>query len=469
MYAAALHVVAAMAYAVEALDDQSAQTPSLGECMRRSASSRNGTLQPSHHACIGPPCCAPLRRNRTCLFRNLLFLPPARDERQPRRPRTSGFHYLVPERKKKLMTSDDGNPTTHGIKFKVSIQTYVRNTILLAHSLRPPTQWSGQDWLHITGQPKSSAPLQIPSPVFAPEPMSILEAKGLGALRPSDAHAPCVISTPIFLGSALHWNPGHNMVDAFFPAVSALVRLRAVARASRVVRSHERLQAYSGAGQRQKGYPGVGSAHIGPASSLPDPETSEPFIYLETEPAGNQGHLQMFRMQREWARTVAGAVWTLNDLVERCPPPAGCVLRDVFVGSGHIGISSVNELNIGGGTRDERALFAYRSRVYARFKVPPSPGPLLRDKLPLVLMVESKRVVTNYRELATSMASQLAFGQARVRLIKWEGMPFVEQVPRSCEQPHACARISPQLLELTQPDSTPSSRCLHCFSYSWRC
>ena len=30
MYAAALHVVAAMAYAVGALDDQSAQTPSLG-------------------------------------------------------------------------------------------------------------------------------------------------------------------------------------------------------------------------------------------------------------------------------------------------------------------------------------------------------------------------------------------------------------------------------------------------------
>ena len=96
MYAAALHVVAAMAHAVEALDDQRAPTPNLGECMRRSASSRNGTLQPSHHACIGPPCCAPLRRNRTCLFRNLLFLPPARDERQPRRPRTSGFHYLVP-------------------------------------------------------------------------------------------------------------------------------------------------------------------------------------------------------------------------------------------------------------------------------------------------------------------------------------------------------------------------------------
>ena len=43
MYAAALHVVAAMAYAVEALDDQSAQTPSL---WHSGASPSRGARQP---------------------------------------------------------------------------------------------------------------------------------------------------------------------------------------------------------------------------------------------------------------------------------------------------------------------------------------------------------------------------------------------------------------------------------------
>ena len=102
-----------------------------------------------------------------------------------------------------------------------------------------------------------------------------------------------------------------------------------------------------------------------------------------------------------------------------------------------------------GGSRDSatRALWTYRRRIFQRWGVPHTPAwanananananngvpePLAppaassASGLPVVLVVQTKRVVTN---LAAFVAAINAEGIADARLIKWEGMSFAEQL-----------------------------------------
>ena len=87
-----------------------------------------------------------------------------------------------------------------------------------------------------------------------------------------------------------------------------------------------------------------------------------------------------------------------------------------------------------GGSREHRALYRYRERIFFRWGVPPTPvwaagagadadgGALAPPSAgdaspPLVLVVQTKRVVTN---LAAFVGAINAAKLAEARLIKWE-------------------------------------------------
>lgn len=69
----------------------------------------------------------------------------------------------------------------------------------------------------------------------------------------------------------------------------------------------------------------------------------------------------------------------------------------------------------------------YRHRIFHFFGVPHTPLPLAEHPggLPTVLVVQTKRVVTN---LAAFVSAINAAGGARARLIEWEQLSFVEQL-----------------------------------------
>ena len=120
--------------------------------------------QLSHHTCTGL-CCTPLARNRSCVWRNLLFRPPGI------------FYYLTnaPEQRR-----EDG--------------VYLHNRFSSGEHLRG----TFSHWSPTRGKPFMA----------------------LGVHR--------VVEMPMYLAADLHANAGHNMLDSIFPFVPAVLRLRAV-------------------------------------------------------------------------------------------------------------------------------------------------------------------------------------------------------------------------------------------------
>jgi hypothetical protein len=303
-------------------------------------------LAKSWSLCDGP-CCEPLQRNRTCAFGNLIFSPP------------SSFLYI----------SDD--PST------------VDNTTWCAYL---NNRFHGG--LNTTKEAHS---------LWAPQAAPLLAAKGITR----------VIESPVFLGAYLYSNPGHNMLDAVYPSLVSLLRLRAAASAS-------------------------GAQHV--LEALPEPH--ENFTYLIYDESWYRRkkilHNQFLpyhrnTKEREFVETIAGRCIDLEELTRLCPYP-GCRLRTLFAGVGHQGMSMVTERNIFGGAQVYRSLFAYRKRILDRYHVH-SPRLLSvahrESKRPFILFIETKRLVTNYQEVAASVARN---SNARTAVIKWDGMSFKEQL-----------------------------------------
>ena len=139
-------------------------------------------LRAFSHMCVGS-CCAPLARNRSCLFRSLLFTPP------------NNFYYL---------RGDDAPDSTD------NFTTYKRGTFFGA--LYQPLK-------RAVGGPQAV----LSGDRFAPTTVSLHSANA--------SHRRC-ITAPLFIGSTLHWNIGHTMLDLVFPAVAAMARLRVRLRAA---------------------------------------------------------------------------------------------------------------------------------------------------------------------------------------------------------------------------------------------
>ena len=98
-----------------------------------------------------------------------------------------------------------------------------------------------------------------------------------------------------------------------------------------------------------------------------------------------------------------------------------------------MGLCAVDQHNAIAGAREHRALFRYRQRIYHFFGVPPTPssrGSAGGGGKPLVLAVQTKRVVTNLARLVRDVN---AMGTARAELIRWEALSFIEQLRLMCQ------------------------------------
>ena len=100
----------------------------------------------------------------------------------------------------------------------------------------------------------------------------------------------------------------------------------------------------------------------------------------------------------------------MPQLAAACPD--GCLIRRAFTGVGGVGLCMVDEENVINGARHHRSLWQFRQRVFARFKVRAAPGigggPLswisaARVKEKLIILVQSKRRVTNLPQLKASV------------------------------------------------------------------
>ena len=112
---------------------------------------------------------APLRRNRTCAFGNLLFTPP------------STFTYL------------DGR--YHSGPKPPQLSVFLHNRF--ANGVTTGARSGMSRWTPAIGSPHAAA------------------------------NVTTVTTTPLFIGGDLHGNPAHNQLDAVYPAYIALLRLRA--------------------------------------------------------------------------------------------------------------------------------------------------------------------------------------------------------------------------------------------------
>jgi len=233
-----------------------------------------------------------------------------------------------------------------------------------------------------------------------------------------------IMSAPLYIGGDLHGNVGHNMLDSVFPAISNLARLHAALAAD-----------------------AEGSSKL--ATSLPDVRTGN-FTYLLIDPPPCCPGWHRGKKERAWTGQLSGGIIDLDELASACPPP-GCLIRTAWVGAGHVGLCAVDDRNIISGSREHRALFRFRERIYLRWGVSPTPLPRapgggvlaaaaasaadsamaqvhgsgLSAALPLVLVVQTKRIVSN---LASLVELITATGTARAQLIKWETMSFAEQL-----------------------------------------
>ena len=146
----------------------------------------------------------------------------------------------------------------------------------------------------------------------------------------------------------------------------------------------------------------------------------------------------------------------LDELASACPPP-GCLIRSAWVGAGHVGLCAVDGSNNMAGSRAHRALFRFRHRIFHRWGVPHTPlekaasaigsssssssssssGGVMSSSngdgsgggggggLPVVLVVQTKRIVTNLQAFVSAINTA---GIAKARLIRWETMSFVDQL-----------------------------------------
>lgn len=339
--------------------------------------------------CTGS-CCAPLQRNRSCAYRDLLF---RRVDGKP------VFAFL----------SDASRPAESLTAF-----THGRFSDGEASGLHGHSRWQ---------------PTVVPT----------AEAAGV-ALE---------LTVPLYIGADLHRNPGHLMLDCVWPALVALLRLRAGLRRAvgappaphegddpirgRVASPTDRW--WTGGSEGGGSTPSPRSVAAGEArtllrellGALPEP-LEAPFAFLIYDRPKCCPGWHREEWERSWTAKVAGDVYDLDQLGEACGS-GGCLLRTVFVGAGHIGLSAVDEDNVMGGAREGRAVWHFRNRVYARHRVKPDvPAPwppVHRSMRPQVLLVESKRKVSNLNQVAVEVERKLG---ARATLIKWEQMRFVDQL-----------------------------------------
>ena len=237
---------------------------------------------------------------------------------------------------------------------------------------------------------------------FAPGsvlPRSLRSRFELGAVpRAAAANVTRLIAAPLYIQADLHSNVGHNMLDSIFPAVANLLRLEA---------------------SRREGDGGRG--HGG---WLPRAVTGNyTLLLVDTGGSWHRG-----AKERAFADAVSGnGVVDLEQLAGVCPD--GCLIRSSWVGAGHIGLCAVDAHNVIGGAREHRALFRFRQRIYHSYRVPLLPPPEGERSAapPLVLVVQSKRMVTN---LAQLVAGVNALGTARAELTRWESMSLAAQLAK---------------------------------------
>jgi hypothetical protein len=338
--------------------------------------------------CVGPCCSQPLHRNRTCAFRDLLFRPP------------SSFFFLS--------TDDAGTEDQHA--------TFLHNRFADGST---------------TGTGARSK--------FTPR-----------RLDPSEADSVTrVVEAPLYIGADIHSNIGHLMLDSVFPSVISMLRLRASHGVNHSVRSQQKW--------------------------LPDPVTGNFTFLLYDSPSYVNWHRG--KKERAWTSTLSGkGVVDLAQLASACA--GGCIvraqqarcgahahtgithgsslrlepllaplnstpshntivrsirsllpcaqIRTSWSGAGHVGLCSVDGSNFLGGSHEHRALYRYRNRIYHMFGVPHTP-PLAAEQHgpPTVLVVQSKRVVTNMQAFVDAIRR---IGGVNARLIKWEDLSFVEQL-----------------------------------------
>ena len=293
--------------------------------------------------CVGQCCSEPLARNRSCAFTNLLFRP----------PRSLFF----------LTDADGFGEVADGAQRTTYLHNRFRGGAVLGEKSRG------------LFNPKTAPP----------------------AMAAGIRH---VVDTALYIGSDLHKNHAHLMLDSVFPAVAALVRLQASLRTS------------SQSDQFQ----------------LPEPvDGNFTFLLLDPwgGPDGNRPQWHRGQNERAWTSQLAGGhgVVDVAQLAVACPQ--GCLLSRAFAGAGHIGLCAVDDKNVIGGSREHRALWMFRMRIYRRWGLPAPPGPSAAWGLPVVLVIQSKRVVSNLDSFVQS-ANRLRI--AAVRKIRWEDMPFREQL-----------------------------------------
>ena len=234
-----------------------------------------------------------------------------------------------------------------------------------------------------------------------------------------------VVSAPLFIGGDLHGNVGHNMLDFVFPAFAALVRIRAAAKARGL---HNVLAALPAMGDEEESGDGASALSRGDDFW---------FLLYDAPPCCPGWHRG--RGERAWAQTVAGTVVDLPQLTSECGA-AGCLFPLAFGGVGHLGLCMVDRQNVIGGAREHRAMWAYRQRVFSRFGVPPIGLAIHKAPKLQVLLVATKRVVTNLAGLATSIKEHAAKHSANggggglsahevtTRVVRWESLSFAEQL-----------------------------------------
>lgn len=222
----------------------------------------------------------------------------------------------------------------------------------------------------------------------------------------------------------MHGNPAHLMLDSTFPFAISLLRLRAS-----LVATHSSKQRVSSVIERilagDFSDPPTPREHF--VSQLPD-VVSGNFTFLVYDAPGYI-NFHRGKPERQWTAQLAGnGAVDVQELASVCP--SGCLVRTAWAGAGHVGLCPVDRFNAMGGASEQRALFRFRHRIYHMWKVPPHPPPpaiagSAHAPLPQVLVVETKRRVTNLNAFVARINAE---GFASARLIKWEALPFAEQL-----------------------------------------
>lgn len=334
--------------------------------------------------CTGE-CCQPLKRNRTCVVGNVLFLPSP----SPDKP---SFYLL----------SDDRNDAA-------AVGCYLHNRFT--------------DAGRYTGSKKS---------YFAPAVASEKELAQLGRVTR-------VVEDNLFLAADLHSNIGHNMLDAVFPIYAAGIRIRGAAEAS--------LAGLRPKGARRTLAARALAAVPDLSESSSMATRGHMLLYDEphylSQGAGRPNNGAAFKREsqrkwahwhrgteeRQWTEAVFGGMSDLPQLVAACPD--GCLLRSLVYGVGHVGLSTVDEHNSMTGTREYRALWHYRQRVHKAFSTRPLPLIAWREaRRHQVTFVSSRRqsekTIRGFTAMTEAVKALHGY-ETTVSIVKWEAMSFAKR------------------------------------------